>query len=105
MRRTRWIGTLLALLALLPAAQASGLLRRTSDLDAFNRRLHGHVDDYTHNHGADHRIWSAALSQKRDLYVYLPPGYDPHQQYPIVLFLHGFTQDETTFLREGVPLF
>ena len=30
-----------------------------------------------HNHGADNRIWSEALHEPRDLYVYLPPGFDP----------------------------
>jgi S-formylglutathione hydrolase FrmB len=67
-------------------------------LEHLNRRLHGHVDDYTQNHGADRRIWSPALGQKRDLYVYLPPGYDPVQRYPLVVYLHGYSQDEQSFL-------
>src|SRR5262249_32351824 len=33
-------------------------------LERANRRLHGTVIDYTHNHGADRRIWSAALCEK-----------------------------------------
>ena len=47
-----------------------------------NRQLHGRVLDYTANHGQDRRIYSPALCQKRDLYVYLPPCYDPCKQYP-----------------------
>src|SRR5260370_12840469 len=60
------------------------------------------VSDYTHNQGHDNRIWSEALRQKRDLYVYLPPNYDPHKEYPIILFLHGFLQDETSFLHDVI---
>jgi pimeloyl-ACP methyl ester carboxylesterase len=69
-----------------------------------NGKLHGQVLDFTHNHGSDRRIWSAALEEKRDLYVYLPPGFDPARQYPLAIFLHGATQDEQFFLRV-VPYF
>ena len=55
--------------------------------------------DHTANHGHDRRIWSRSLGQKRDLYVYLPPNYDPDSRYPIVLFMHGFGQDEQLLLR------
>jgi S-formylglutathione hydrolase FrmB len=61
--------------------------------------------DYTHNHGVDRRLWSEALCQKRDLYVYLPPGFGPAQRYPVGLYFHGFTQDESHFLKYLVPLF
>ncbi len=68
-------------------------------------RLQGRVLDFTHNHGADNRIWSPALQQKRDMYVYVPPGFDPCKQYPFVLWLHGHSQDEFVFLRDViVPL-
>jgi S-formylglutathione hydrolase FrmB len=56
------------------------------------------VLDFTHNHGADRRIYSQALCGKRDLYVYVPPGYDPNKKYPLVVFMHGATQDEGYFL-------
>lgn len=79
----------------------AGLIGR-NDLDAVNRRIHGQVLDYTHNHGADRRIWSQALCQKRDLYVYLPPCFDPQQQYPIMIWLHGFAQDEHSFLNDVI---
>jgi S-formylglutathione hydrolase FrmB len=68
-------------------------------------KLHGQVLDFTHNHGHDNRIWSPALCQRRDLYVYLPPGYSPEKKYPIGIFLHGASQDEQFFLREPVGLF
>ena len=63
-----------------------------------NRRLYGQLVDYSRNHGRDNRLWSPALGQKHDMYVYLPPGYDPCQRYPLVLWLHGFAQDEISFL-------
>jgi S-formylglutathione hydrolase FrmB len=70
-----------------------------------NRRLSGQVIDFTNNHGADRRIWSAALGERRDLYVYLPPGFDPCRQYPLAIYLHGSNQDEQFFLKNQVELF
>ena len=87
------LAVLLALTLL--EAQAS-VLRR--DLDLLNQRLHGRVVDLTNNHGQDRRLWSSALQQYRDMYVYLPPGFDPERRYPLALFLHGAVQDEQFFL-------
>ena len=70
-----------------------------SELVKVNRRLKGKIVDHTSNHGVDRRIWSPALNQKRDLYVYLPPDYDPSCRYPLVIFMHGFGQDEQVLLR------
>jgi S-formylglutathione hydrolase FrmB len=64
------------------------------------RRLAGQLVDYTHNHGRDRRIWSEVLGERRDLYVYLPPGYDPARRYPVMIWLHGLYQDERSFLLE-----
>ena len=47
---------------------------------------------------------SPALGQKRDVYVYVPPGYDPAKRYPLMIWLHGLAQDETSFLKI-VPAF
>jgi S-formylglutathione hydrolase FrmB len=69
------------------------------DIVGLARRLKGRLVDHTSNHGQDHRIWSRSLHQWRDLYVYLPPGYDPHERYPIVIYMHPFAYDERTFLR------
>jgi S-formylglutathione hydrolase FrmB len=74
------------------------LVHRPGELDQVNRRLKGHVLDYTFNHGTDRRIYSPSLCDRRDLYVYLPPCYDPQQQYPLAMYLHGFGQDERSFL-------
>jgi S-formylglutathione hydrolase FrmB len=67
-----------------------------------NRHLAGHIVDHTDNHGSDRRIWSAALGERRDLYVYLPPGFDPHHAYPVVFWLHGIGHDEQAFISNGV---
>jgi S-formylglutathione hydrolase FrmB len=105
--RPRWTmpaGRTSALVALLLAAvpapaHARG---RPDPLVETNQKLHGHVLDLTHNHGLDNRIWSPALCEKRDLYVYLPPCYDPTKLYPAVVYLHAFTQDEQHFLKHMV---
>jgi S-formylglutathione hydrolase FrmB len=127
-KNTGWIGVLL--LAFLPHSSAqAGFLHGVSDAPAgflqgrfeskkakqqletkdwehnhISDHLNGMIIDYTHNHGRDNRIWSAALYQKRDLYVYLPPGYDPKQRYPLLIWLHGFAQDEQSFLYDVAPL-
>jgi S-formylglutathione hydrolase FrmB len=86
-------------------APASGWRKGyNNDLEVVNRRIQGRVVDYTNNHGKDNRLWSPALQQRRDVYVYLPPGYDAHKQYPLVLWLHGFGQDETTLLYQVAPI-
>src|SRR4051812_1581902 len=61
--------------------------------------LKGRLVDHTDNHGHDNRIWSRSLFQYRDLYIYLPPGYDKKQAYPIIYFLHPFALDERCFLH------
>jgi S-formylglutathione hydrolase FrmB len=71
---------------------------RPFELSRLNRRLHGQVIDHTDRHDGDRRLWSAALNEKRDLYVYLPPRFDPACRYPVIFWLHGFAQDEHSFL-------
>ncbi|MCS6850220.1 MAG: esterase family protein [Gemmataceae bacterium] len=90
-------------LMIVPSAHGfyPGLRRQ---LDRVNSRLAGHLVDYTANHGCDRRLWSAALCQKRDLYVYLPPQFDPCQRYPAMIWMHAMHQDEKSFL-EVVELF
>lgn len=61
-------------------------------------RIQGKLLDFTYNHGRDRRIFSRSLGDKRDLYVYLPPGYCPEKQYPVMIVLHGILQDERAFL-------
>src|SRR5207249_4246 len=87
--------------ALCPQAQAFELLFR-GELARINRSLCGQVLDFTNNHGKDRRIWSPALNARRDLYVYLPPGYDPCKRYALAIFLHGAAQDEKFFLQDVV---
>lgn len=69
------------------------------DLAKLNCSLKGHVDDYTYNHGKDNRIYSECLELKRDMYVYTPPKYDPKERYPLVIWMHGYSQDEKSFLE------
>ena len=100
MKNLTWYA--LAVLALpVPARAGDG---SPCDCPVVRPGLAGQVIDYTHNHGRDRRIYSAALGQKRDLYVYLPPGFDPKRQYPLIIFLHGYAYigDESTFLNHVV---
>src|ERR1700722_8189240 len=94
------------ILLLVVTAQASAgpldLFQR-GRLDRVNARLSGVILDFTRNHGADHAIWSEALHEKRDMYVYLPHGFDPHRRYPLCIWLHGFAQDEDSFLNDVAP--
>jgi S-formylglutathione hydrolase FrmB len=101
-RRGVGLLALLVVFATSTPAQANflrRLFRQPGELDRLNRRLHGKILDFTFNHGTDNRQYSEALCEKRDLYVYLPPGYDPKLQYPLTIFLHGIGQDEKNFLE------
>ena len=72
-----------------------------ASVDRLNRRLQGRVVDYTQNHGADRRISSPILGMPRDLYVYLPPGYNPCKAYPVILYLHMAYLDEHWFVASN----
>jgi S-formylglutathione hydrolase FrmB len=103
MSAARWICGLLLVLVPCEAAFATGWRKENNNILFINQRIHGKVIDHTANHGKDCRIWSQALGQRRDLYVYLPPGFDPRCRYPLVLWFHGFAQDEGAFLTEVAP--
>jgi S-formylglutathione hydrolase FrmB len=94
--------TRLALLLLFIArpAPALDLIHPCSkhQIEYLNAQMRGTLLDYTHNHDRDRRLWSTALNQKRDAYVYLPPGYDGITAFPCMIWMHGFGQDEKTFL-------
>src|SRR5262249_2412209 len=98
MKHLAWLILILEVAATPVEARASSIGKR-GELRRVNDQLHGQIVDFTCNHGKDRRIWSAALGEKRDLYVYLPPDFDPHRQYPLGIFLHGATQDEQFFLK------
>jgi hypothetical protein len=95
---------LIAVVVLLGSATlpAEAQLFNHVNLDRLNRRLNGQVVDYTANHGQDRRIFSPILEMKRDLYVYLPPNYDPKIAYPMVLYLHTAEVDEHTLIGPGI---
>ena len=84
-----------------PGTQARAQLFNLVNLDHLNSKLQGRVVDYTRNHGADRQQYSAILGKPRDLYVYLPPGYNPAVAYPLIVFLHGADIDEHHFLDPG----
>jgi S-formylglutathione hydrolase FrmB len=94
-----WIAPVLTLLVGLAPAAANQHLPRPFELERLNRRLSGQVIDHTRHHGHDRRIWSEALGEKREMYVYLPPHFDPQKRYPLIIWLHGFAQDEHSFIE------
>lgn len=65
--------------------------------------LRGTLVDFSRNHGHDNRIYSQVLREKRDLYVYLPPGYTASKRYPLLLWLHGYMADERQALYTVLP--
>ena len=95
-----WLGLLVA--AALASPASAQLVPRPFALERVNRQIKGKVLDFTNNHGKDLRFYSASLEQKRDVYVYLPPGYDPCKRYPMGIYLHGFLSDEQSFVEELV---
>lgn len=56
-------------------------------------------------HGEVHRHFyaSAVTGDRRDFYVYTPPGYDfrAEQTYPVLYLLHGFSDDATGWVSVG----
>ncbi len=99
-------GLLLALwVDLIGLGQGPPSLLGGPQIQHVQRHLHGQLLDFTANHGCDRRIWSPALRERRDLYVYLPPGFDPSRRYPLAIFLHGAGQDEQFFLQTQVESF
>jgi len=92
----RWLVLILALLT--TASSAHAQIGNCASLEQLNRRLGGRVLDYTQNHGADHRIFSPILGMPRDLYVYIPPGYNPARAYPLLVYLHMAYLDENGFV-------
>lgn len=105
----RRLPVLVAALVLFPIASSAqaGLvfgrfLHPGNEFDRAQRCIRGQLLDFSRNSGIDKRICSAALGEKRDLYVYLPPNYDPQKKYPFIIYLHGFSQDERNFLELAV---
>ena len=90
------------LLIVLTAEPATAQVFNWVKLDHLNEKLCGKVIDFTQNHGSDRRICSPILGRPRDLYVYVPPHYDPSVAYPLILLLHGAHIDEHAFLDPGV---
>ncbi|MBI3409027.1 MAG: hypothetical protein HY040_11825 [Planctomycetes bacterium] len=85
--------------------QAPSFFPRPLEVQRINSHIQGQLLDFTNNHGHDRRIWSPALGKRRDLYVYLPPGFDTRKKYPLAIFLHGAAQDEHFFLQTQVERF
>ena len=102
MRCSGWLA-LLGCVIVTSTADAA-LLKKGRHLDRINEHLAGKVLDFTNNNGSNNRIWSQALHECRDLYIYVPPGFDCSRPYPAMLWLNGFMQDEVSFIEGVVQL-
>jgi S-formylglutathione hydrolase FrmB len=99
--RLAWIALLsCGLFLYVPAGMAHAFGSRAS-----RHQLAGKLVGYVPRRGMDDRIWSPHLNEYRKLYVYLPPGYDPHRCYPAMMWLHGIAEDETAFPASGLRQF
>jgi esterase/lipase superfamily enzyme len=100
---TKWLTrpVIAVFLGLAMAWPARAQLVDFCNVERANGRLGGKVIDYTFNHGTDHRIYSPILGMRRDLYVYVPPGYDPRRSYPLILFFHMANADEHYFVHSS----
>jgi S-formylglutathione hydrolase FrmB len=105
MWRTTGLGALVLFALLLVADPAPACLPGPVAARLVKRRLAGQLVEYTRRLGVDRRIWSPSLQQWRDLDVYLPPGYDPCRRYPLLLWLHGISQDEESFVHQALDDF
>ncbi|RZM27714.1 MAG: esterase family protein [Pedobacter sp.] len=56
---------------------------------------HGHLDTISYD--------SKTVGTKRKAVVYLPPGYNDKNKYPVLYLLHGIGGDELEWLRNGNP--
>ena len=77
------------------------MLETAGWLEHAKGRLSGQLIEYTRRHGLDRRIWSPTLHEWRDMYVYLPSGFDPNCLYPVVLWLHGVDEDAASVIKQG----
>jgi enterochelin esterase family protein len=61
------------------------------------------VNDVPRGAVTQHFYKSGIIGDRRDYYVYTPPGYDPRRRapYPVLYLLHGMTDDASGWLRAG----
>ena len=85
--------------------QAPSWVLGFQQVERVNRHLKGRLVAHTRQGFNDQRIWCPTLGQRRDILVYLPPGYTPDKQYPLAIFLHGAAQDEQYFMQGVVKSF
>jgi enterochelin esterase-like enzyme len=61
------------------------------------------LNDVPHGVIHHHFYTSGVIGDRRDFYVYTPPGYDPHgtRRYPVLYLLHGFSDDTSGWTAVG----
>ena len=72
------------------------LQQAPAGFDDFNPSIaHGRLDTITYD--------SRTVGSKRHAVVYLPPGYQKKNRYPVLYLLHGIGGDEFEWLNQGHP--
>lgn len=64
--------------------------------------LKGELIDLTNENGKDNRIWSDTLGAYRNLYIYLPPDYDPAKPSKVMFWFHAFLQETSWFAKNSL---
>ncbi|HKF26055.1 MAG TPA: alpha/beta hydrolase-fold protein, partial [Candidatus Acidoferrum sp.] len=61
------------------------------------------TSDVPHGEVHHHLYTSRVVGDRRDYYVYTPPGYDPRdkQSYPVLYLLHGYSDDASGWTAVG----
>jgi enterochelin esterase-like enzyme len=79
------------------------LLTQESEVHVPGAGLPWEVQNVPHGVVHHHFYHSKLANDDRDLYVYTPPDYDPHEkrEYPVLYLLHGFSDDASGWTAVG----
>jgi S-formylglutathione hydrolase FrmB len=87
----------LSLIAICAVLATTDCARVTGEFEAFNTKWNNASRFVAKNSVSHHALKSRILGQTVGYSIYLPEDYQTsHKRYPVVYFLHGAGQDETT---------
>jgi len=85
------------------ALMKPNLLNTTSQVHVAGAGLPWEAGDVPHGEVHHHFYKSGIVGDRRDFYVYTPPGYDARgkETYPVLYLLHGFSDDASCWTAVG----